>query len=87
MTMKAKGLTDKIDKKDCFYCYSFNLRRFLQSEKEILPIDVGFDKRTQKVYFIFIKTADLNEALKDWALRKEENRYYIPREVVEGDEI
>ena len=69
----------EIKKSDCFFCYSLNLNRFLQREKELFPIDGGYNKTTSKVYFVFVKTELLDLALTEWKVRKEQGNLYTLR--------
>ena len=57
---------DKVfDKQDVFKCYSLNLAKFL-CDKEIVYIKRGVNTFTNKVFYIFLKTDELCEALEYW---------------------
>ena len=46
-----------------FYCYSMRLHRFFES-KGILPIYMGFNKKTNSFFWVYEGTDELNR-LKD----------------------
>jgi len=72
--------SDAIPNSDCYFCYSFNLHRFLKDEKQIYHINCGTNKRTKKTWFSYLRTDFLNEALEEWTERKNNKDFYISRE-------
>ena len=70
-----------IKNKECYFCYSLNLHRFLNKEKEIYEINCGMNKKTNKIWFKYLKTDLLDKALTEWQDRKKNNNYYIERKV------
>lgn len=77
--MKINDIENMIPNSDCYFCYSLNLHRFLEEEKEIHHINHGVHKKTKKIWFAYIKTVFLDEALKEWSDRKKDKNYYIER--------
>lgn len=73
--MKFIENEDAIQREDCYFCYSLNLHRFLKDEKQIYHVNCGKHKVTQKMWFTYLKTEFLDEALKEWTKRKDNNRY------------
>lgn len=79
--------TNALLNKDCYFCYSFNLHRFLKNEKEIFHINCGVNKTTKKTWFSYLKTEALNSALKEWTERKRIGKYYnVKREVIKNED-
>jgi len=78
--MKINNVQEHFCNSDIFFCYSFNLERFLQQEKNIYFVDQGLHKKTNKIYFMYIKTDELNSALKEWSNRKTTNNFYLPKQ-------
>lgn len=77
--MRINNIEKVVDRKDIFFCYSFNLVRFLQYEKGVFPVDQDVHKITKKIYYIFLKTEDLDSALKEWTERKKDNKLFLPK--------
>jgi len=78
--------SDAILSSDCYFCYSFNLHRFLKNEKNICHINCGINKKTKKTWFSYIRTDLLNEALSEWSNRKINKDFYVSREEVTSNE-
>jgi hypothetical protein len=72
-----------ISNDDCYFCYSLNLHRFLKDDKQIYHINCGVNKKTNKMWFTYLKTDFLDKALHEWQFRKLNNNYYIERKVAE----
>lgn len=79
--MKIVNNNNVIKNEECYFCYSLNLHRFLNNEKKIYEIDCGRNRKTNKVWFKYLKTDFLDEALQEWQDRKKNNNYYIERKV------
>jgi hypothetical protein len=52
-----------------FYCYSYPLKEFLLSNEQ-KSIVVGRHPKTNKKYWVFEGTEQLNNLLTEWKLRK-----------------
>lgn len=52
-----------------FYCYSWNLKEFLRSNKEA-PIVSGIHPNTKKKYWVFERNENLSNLLSEWQLRR-----------------
>ena len=52
-----------------FYCYSWNLKEFLRSNKESSIVS-GIHPNTKKKYWVFERNENLSNLLSEWQLRK-----------------
>ena len=52
-----------------FYCYSWNLKEFLRSNKEE-SIVTGIHPNTNKKYWVFERNKNIDKLLDEWRLRK-----------------
>ena len=53
----------------CFYCYSYPLKEFLL-QNGLTSIVAGLHPKTNKKYWVFEGTEQLNYLLTEWKLRK-----------------
>lgn len=52
-----------------FYCYSYPLKEFLRANKQESIVS-GIHPSTNKKYWVFKGTIELNNLLTEWKLRK-----------------
>lgn len=52
-----------------FYCYSYPLKEFIVSHK-IQYITAAVNGNTQKRYWVFEGTTELNSLLEEWKIRR-----------------
>jgi hypothetical protein len=52
-----------------FYCYSWNLKEFLNSNNEVSIVS-GLHPNTKKKYWVFERNNNIDRLLSVWQLRK-----------------
>lgn len=52
-----------------FYCYSWNLKKFLNSNNEESIVS-GLHPNTKKKYWVFERNNNIDKLLSEWQLRK-----------------
>ena len=67
------------DKQSFYNCYSRNLYKFLKYKKGIMEIDIRQNETTKKVYSVFIKCLELQNALDEWKQNKENGTLVFPK--------
>ena len=53
-----------------FYCYSGKLKSFLMYKKYFRYLHKGHNDKTNRDFWVFSRTEELNNALTEWSLNK-----------------
>ena len=69
-----------INPQNIYKCYSPLLCRFLEENKGIQHIFSGENNKNNKQYWLFIKTDELQQALKEWSENKSSGNLFFKRE-------
>jgi len=75
-----------LNKKDLFLCYSRPFCKFLE-DNSILYIDNDIDKKTNKQFFVFLKTQRLEECREQWRKNKIDGKLAFPVKEVPCEKI
>ncbi|MFK7678811.1 hypothetical protein [Priestia megaterium] len=59
-----------MNKEDLFYCYSGKLKSFLIYQKGIRYLHKGRNFKTERDFWVFVRSEDLKSALDEWSLNK-----------------
>lgn len=63
--MYIKNAEKAFSKEDLFYCYSPRLKAFL-NKKGIQHVAKGRNEKTNKIFWLFLRSDLLSEALDEW---------------------
>jgi len=59
-----------LQKNTLFYCYSGKLKSFLMYKKNLRYLHKGLNDKTQRNFWVFERSEELNDALTEWSQNK-----------------
>lgn len=68
---------DNLKKEDLFFCYSLNLNNFLLNIINIQYIYTGFNSKSNKKYYVYLKTPSLFNGLDKWQENKNTGKLFV----------
>ena len=72
--------SESLNPKQIFYCKSKNLQKFLCEHKGMCYISSTYDEVERKYKWLFVKSKELDSALKEWTQNKVDGNLLFPKE-------
>jgi hypothetical protein len=70
---------ESLDQEQLFPCKSYYLMKFFVQHKKLSILSQKVDKKDDKMIWYFSKTQELEDALAEWAERKETGNYFFKK--------